>query len=287
MMHDTEPRPEHAAGVEKYMISTIDHGFNASTFTARVITSTGADLGAAVVGGIGALSGPLHGGAPSRALQMLDEIGTADRAEPWLRDAVERGDRLMGFGHRVYKTDDPRSLMLRDVADELGGEKMEIARHIEATAIRVLDELKPGPQAVHERRVLRRHRDGPLRRPTRAVHADVRGEPRDRLVHAHPRAGGRQPADPAQRAVRRAAAATTGARHPPVSPDGDDERVASLNEFFGPLVPGMLGVVFDRCTPSEVVAHIDVTDRLIAGTGFLFAPRRHRSRRHARRGRDR
>jgi citrate synthase len=144
MMHGEEPPPEYAAGVEKYLISTIDHGFNASTFTARVITSTGADLGAAVVGAIGALSGPLHGGAPSRALQMLDEIGTADRAEPWLRDAVERGDRLMGFGHRVYKTDDPRSVMLRGVADQLGGEKMELARHIEATAIKVLDELKPG-----------------------------------------------------------------------------------------------------------------------------------------------
>jgi citrate synthase len=144
MMHGEVPQTEHAAGVEKYLISTIDHGFNASTFTARVITSTGADLGAAVVGAIGALSGPLHGGAPSRALQMLDEIGTADRAESWLRAAVERGDRLMGFGHRVYKTDDPRSLMLRDVADKLGGEKMELARHIEATAIKVLDELKPG-----------------------------------------------------------------------------------------------------------------------------------------------
>jgi citrate synthase len=144
MMQGEVPRPEYAAAVEKYLISTVDHGFNASTFTARVITSTGADLGAAVVGAIGALSGPLHGGAPSRALQMLDEIGTPDRAEAWLRSAVERGDRLMGFGHRVYKTDDPRSLMLREVADSLGGEKMELARHIEATAIRVLDELKPG-----------------------------------------------------------------------------------------------------------------------------------------------
>jgi citrate synthase len=144
MMHGTEPTPEHAAAVEKYLISTIDHGFNASTFTARVITSTGADLAAAVVGGIGALSGPLHGGAPSRALQMLDEIGTADRAEAWLRGAVERGDRLMGFGHRVYKTDDPRSVMLREVAETLGGEKLELAHHIEATAIKVLDELKPG-----------------------------------------------------------------------------------------------------------------------------------------------
>ncbi len=144
MMLGEVPPPEYAAAVEKYLISTVDHGFNASTFTARVITSTGADLGAAIVGAIGALSGPLHGGAPSRALQMLDEIGTADRAEAWLRDAVESGSRLMGFGHRVYKTDDPRSLLLREVADSLGGEKMELARHIEATAIKVLDELKPG-----------------------------------------------------------------------------------------------------------------------------------------------
>jgi citrate synthase len=144
MMQGEVPKAEHAAAVEKYLISTVDHGFNASTFTARVITSTGADLGAAVVGAVGALSGPLHGGAPSRALQMLDEIGTPDRAEPWLRAAVERGDRLMGFGHRVYKTDDPRSLMLREVADSLGGDKMELARHIEATAVRVLEELKPG-----------------------------------------------------------------------------------------------------------------------------------------------
>ena len=97
------------------MILTIDHGFNASTFTARVITSTGADLGAAIVAAIGALSGPLHGGAPSRALDMLDAIGTPDRAEAYIRPAVERGERIMGFGHRVYKTDDPRSLLLRAV----------------------------------------------------------------------------------------------------------------------------------------------------------------------------
>src|SRR5205823_13062829 len=110
MMTGTEPDPPHARAVEQYQISTIDHGFNASTFTARVITSTGADLGSAVVGAIGALSGPLHGGAPSRALDMLDAIGTPENAEPWIRDAVEHGGRIMGFGHRVYKTDDPRSL---------------------------------------------------------------------------------------------------------------------------------------------------------------------------------
>ena len=144
MLSGTVPPPEHARAVEQYLISTIDHGFNASTFTARVITSTGADLAAAVTGAIGALSGPLHGGAPSRALDMLDAIGTIDNAEPWLRDAVERGDRLMGFGHRVYKTDDPRSVMLRGVAEQLGGDKIELAKQIEAKAIEVLAELKPG-----------------------------------------------------------------------------------------------------------------------------------------------
>jgi citrate synthase len=144
MMRGEVPTLEHARAVEQYMISTIDHGFNASTFTARVITSTGADLAAAVVGGIGGLSGPLHGGAPSRALDMLDSIGTVDKAEPWLRDAVERGDRLMGFGHRVYKTDDPRSLMLRSVAERLGGDNVDFAKQVEQKAIDVLAELKPG-----------------------------------------------------------------------------------------------------------------------------------------------
>ncbi|MBM3674455.1 MAG: citrate synthase [Actinobacteria bacterium] len=144
MMTGEVPPPDHALAIEQYLISTIDHGFNASTFTARVITSTGADLAAAVVGAIGALSGPLHGGAPSRALDMLDAIGTIDNAEAWLRDAVIRGDRLMGFGHRVYKTDDPRSVMLRGVAERLGGEQLALAKQIEAKAIEVLAELKPG-----------------------------------------------------------------------------------------------------------------------------------------------
>jgi citrate synthase len=138
------PTPEHARAVEQYLISTIDHGFNASTFTARVITSTGADLAAAVVGGIGALSGPLHGTAPSRAMEMLDEIGTVDKAEPWIRDAIVQGGRLMGFGHRVYKTDDPRSVLLRSVAERLGGPKVEFATQVEQVALELLAELKPG-----------------------------------------------------------------------------------------------------------------------------------------------
>jgi citrate synthase len=144
MMTGQVPDPDLARGVEQYQISTIDHGFNASTFTARVVTSTGADLGAAVVGAIGALSGPLHGGAPSRALAMLDAIGTPDNAEPWIRHAVETGGRIMGFGHRVYKTDDPRSLMLRRVAERLGGDKVDFAKQVEKTVVDVLAELKPG-----------------------------------------------------------------------------------------------------------------------------------------------
>src|SRR5262249_44324372 len=144
MMLGELPKPEYARAVEQYLISTIDHGFNASTFTARVITSTGADLGSAVVGAIGALSGPLHGGAPSRALAMLDAIGTIENADAWIRSAVGRGDKLMGFGHRVYKTDDPRSVMLRSVAERLGGPKLEFAERVEQLAVEILAELKPG-----------------------------------------------------------------------------------------------------------------------------------------------
>ena len=123
---------------------TIDHGFNASTFTARVITSTGADLAGAVTGGIAALSGPLHGGAPSRALDLLDAIGTPDNARPYLVDAVNRGEKIMGFGHRVYKTDDPRSLFLRGVAERIGAAKVDFAKQVEQTVVDVLAELKPG-----------------------------------------------------------------------------------------------------------------------------------------------
>ncbi|MGP0029512.1 MAG: citrate synthase [Acidimicrobiales bacterium] len=144
MLTGEVPGAAHARAIEQYMILTIDHGFNASTFTARVITSTGADLAAAVVGAIGALSGPLHGGAPSRALDMLDAIGTPDRTEAYLRPLVERGERIMGFGHRVYKTDDPRSVLLRGVAQELGGPLVDFAVQVERTTVDLLAELKPG-----------------------------------------------------------------------------------------------------------------------------------------------
>jgi citrate synthase len=144
MLTGERPDPDKARAVEQYQMLTIDHGFNASTFTARVVTSTGADLAAAVVGGIGSLSGPLHGGAPSRALDLLDAIGTPDNARPYLVDVVGRGDRIMGFGHRVYKTTDPRSEFLRGVAQRIGAEKVGFATQVEQTVVDVLAELKPG-----------------------------------------------------------------------------------------------------------------------------------------------
>lgn len=138
------PESAHATAVERYMICAIDHGFNASTFTSRVIASTGADVAACVVGAIGALSGPLHGGAPSRALDTLDDIGTPDRIEPWIRQRVLAGDRIMGFGHPVYRTQDPRSKMLRGIAQDFGGPLVDFAVEVERQVERLLAELKPG-----------------------------------------------------------------------------------------------------------------------------------------------
>lgn len=137
---------EHVGAIEKYLTSTIDHGFNASTFTARVVTSTGADMGAAVVAALGSLSGPLHGGAPSRALEMLDDIKSPEDVDEWIRSAVSQGKRIMGFGHPVYKTDDPRSVMLRGIAEGLGGNRVEFAKLVEQRVIALLEELKPGRQ---------------------------------------------------------------------------------------------------------------------------------------------
>ncbi len=144
MLSGAEPDPRHARAIERYQVSTIEHGFNSSTFTARVIASTGADVAACVVGAIGALSGPLHGGAPSRAMELLDAIGTVDQVDPYIRARVVAGDRIMGFGHAVYRTYDPRSAMLRDTALELGGNLVEFAVEVERRVDQLLAELKPG-----------------------------------------------------------------------------------------------------------------------------------------------
>jgi citrate synthase len=149
MLSGAVPEPETVRGLETYLNTVVDHGLNASTFTARVITSTGSDLVSAVVGALGALKGPLHGGAPGPALDMVFEIADASRAEAVLRAKIEAGEKLMGFGHRVYKVRDPRADVLAKAAERMytrAGDMSlyTLARSVEATAIRLLEEYKPG-----------------------------------------------------------------------------------------------------------------------------------------------
>src|SRR5213076_3296994 len=119
-LNDETPDPAAAKALEAYFIAGAEHSLNASTFTARVITSTRSDIASAISGAIGALKGPLHGGAPSEVVDQLHEIGSPERAEAWVRDLVGRGERVMGFGHRVYRAYDPRAAALRTVAERMG-----------------------------------------------------------------------------------------------------------------------------------------------------------------------
>jgi citrate synthase len=149
MLTGTEPHAELVRALETYLCTVADHGLNASTFTARVIVSTGSDFVSAVTGAVGALKGPLHGGAPGPALDMVFEIGEASRAEHVLRAKIGRGERLMGFGHRIYKVRDPRADVLAAAAARMfaraGDARLyELARSVEATALRLLEEHKPG-----------------------------------------------------------------------------------------------------------------------------------------------
>ena len=140
------PDPAAARALDAYFIVGAEHGLNASTFTARVITSTRSDIASAVTGAIGALKGPLHGGAPSEVVDQLHQIGDPENAERWVRDAIARGERIMGFGHRVYRAYDPRAAALREVAEGMGSmaDWLENAVKVEDVVLRVLAELKPG-----------------------------------------------------------------------------------------------------------------------------------------------
>ena len=150
MVFGKEPDPIVAKALDTYWVTVIDHGMNASTFTARVIASTRSDMVSAVTGAIGAMKGPLHGGAPGPVLDMLLDIKTVENAEPWVRNELAEGRRIMGFGHRVYKVRDPRAEVLSTCAEEMAGavlhdrQLFELAREVEKTVIRVLDEVKPG-----------------------------------------------------------------------------------------------------------------------------------------------
>jgi citrate synthase len=138
-----EADPRHVRAIDAYWISAAEHGMNASTFTARVVASTGADCAAALSSAVGALSGPLHGGAPSRVLKMLDEVAASGDADAWVRRALDSGQRLMGFGHRVYRAEDPRARVLRRAARELGAERFEVAEELERAALAELQARKP------------------------------------------------------------------------------------------------------------------------------------------------
>jgi citrate synthase len=138
-----EANPDHAKAIDAYWISAAEHGINASTFVARVVASTGADCAAALSAAVGALSGPLHGGAPSRVLQMLDEVEATGDAERWVKEALDRGDRLMGFGHRVYRAEDPRARVLRRTCREIGAPRLEVAEALENAALAELHARKP------------------------------------------------------------------------------------------------------------------------------------------------
>jgi citrate synthase len=138
-----EANPDHVKAIDAYWVSAAEHGMNASTFTARVIASTGADVAAALSGAVGALSGPLHGGAPSRVLKMLDEVEQMGNAERWVSEALDRGERLMGFGHRIYRAEDPRARVLRRTCSELGSPRFQAAEALEQAALAELHARRP------------------------------------------------------------------------------------------------------------------------------------------------
>ena len=138
-----EVNEKHAKAIDTYWICTAEHGLNASTFTARVVASTGADAGAALSSAVGALSGPLHGGAPARVLPMLDAVAESGDAEKWVHDALARGERIMGFGHRVYRAEDPRSRVLKRVAKELGSPRVDVAEELEQVAHEAIAKKSP------------------------------------------------------------------------------------------------------------------------------------------------
>jgi citrate synthase len=138
-----EPDPKHVQAVDAYFVSAAEHGMNASTFTARVIASTGADVAAALSGAVGAMSGPLHGGAPSRVLGMIEEIEKTGDATGYVKGVLDKGERLMGFGHRVYRAEDPRARVLRRTAKELDAPRYEVAEALEKAALAELRERRP------------------------------------------------------------------------------------------------------------------------------------------------
>jgi citrate synthase len=149
MLEGREPDPARVDGLNAYLVTVLDHGMNASTFVARAIASTDSDMVSAVTGAVGSLKGPRHGGVPGPVLDMLTNIGTADRAEAWMRAVLSRGERIMGFGHRIYKVRDPRAAVLGEAAEQLArqtGDRrlLDLTAAVERVTVQILAETKPG-----------------------------------------------------------------------------------------------------------------------------------------------
>ena len=203
---DCRTRPPHSTPIWS---RAADHGLNASTFTARVAASTRASLTDAVTAALCALKGPLHGGAPGPVLDMLDAIGPAENAEAWLDAAVMRGDRLMGFGHRVYRVQDPRSDVVKAVVSRLNRDigRLRYAEAVEQAALAVLTNAQAEPLAADQSRVLHRAAAGGSRHSARRVHRRLRGRTRGRVDRARAGAAGGRATDPATVGLHRPTAA--------------------------------------------------------------------------------
>ena len=206
MMLGRKPDAREVAALDAYFVTVCDHGMNASTFTTRVIASTHADLFASVTGGYCALTGPLHGGAPEPVLEMLDAIGSRERIQPWVDSALARGERLMGFGHRVYRVRDPRADVLKGAIERLagGGTDLPFAGEVEAYIRAALKRKNPDRPLDTNVEFFTAILLDALEDPATGVHADLRGGTRRRLDRARPRAAARRPADPAELGLYRA-----------------------------------------------------------------------------------
>ena len=194
-----EANPDHVKAIDTYWICTAEHGLNASTFTARVVASTGADCGAAMSAAVGALSGPLHGGAPARVLPMLDEVAATGDPEGYVKNLLDQHGRIMGFGHRVYRAEDPRSRILKRTAQEVGSPRIEVAEALEEAALAALHERKPDYVIATNVEFYSAVRPRRGRGAAGPDAGDVRVLARGRLVGAHPRGEAHRAAVQAQR----------------------------------------------------------------------------------------
>ena len=195
MLHGATPSAAEAAALDAYLVTVSDHGMNASTFTARVVASTHADLFAAVTAGYCALTGPLHGGAPEPVLEMLDAIGTRERIKPWIDAALARGDRLMGFGHRIYRVRDPRADVLKGVIEKLATNtaNLPFAAEVEAYAREALRQKNPERALDTNVEFFTAILLDGLQIPRTGLHADLRRGARGRMDRACERAATPRP----------------------------------------------------------------------------------------------